>query len=351
MQTRSLLLIATALCVVLVYSQTSAGQVYRWVDEDGQVHYSQTPPPDQDSEAAETVQVEERGRVNAACCREVRDFAVEIAGYMQQGLSIREVHQTFPPHSYPRVVEVANFVSARSRGEMSPAKVGSLALNACMNRRFQACRGGSGGRTAGAAGSGVAVGGSLLLTNHHVVRDCTGLTVGEDDVPARIVAGQPDVDLALLELDRPLAMHPPIRTAGSVRLGESVVVAGFPLGDILQSINVTTGTVSSDAGPGGNRGLFQFTAPVQPGSSGGPVLDRRGNLIGLVVARMNDGYAMRTSGAVPQNVNFAIKPEVVRAFLDANDIGYATGVNDSSATTESIAGEAREYTRRVFCAQ
>ena len=67
-------------------------------------------------------------------------------------------------------------------------------------------------------------------------------------------------------------------------------------------------------GPGNDRRMFQITAPVQPGNSGGPVLGGSGNVVGVLVAELALKLAQRTS-RLPQNVNFAISGATVRAFL------------------------------------
>ncbi len=84
-------------------------------------------------------------------------------------------------------------------------------------------------------------------------------------------------DLALLKSATASSTSGVFRGGRGVRAGEAVVVAGFPLPSPLSSdLNVTTGAVSALAGPGNNRRLIQITAPVQPGNSGGPVLDQFG---------------------------------------------------------------------------
>ena len=76
-----------------------------------------------------------------------------------------------------------------------------------------------------------------------------------------------------------------------------IVVACFPLHGLLTSdINVTTGTISALAGPGDDRRIFQITAPVQPGNSGGPVLDASGHVVGVVVARLDALKMARRKG-------------------------------------------------------
>ena len=108
------------------------------------------------------------------------------------------------------------------------------------------------------------------------------------------------------------------RQGRGIRPGASVVVLGYPLRDLLASeANVSTGAVSALAGPGDDRRLIQLTAPVQPGNSGGPVLDAAGNVVGVVVAKLDAIRVARSTGDIPQNVNFALSVrETARAFLD-----------------------------------
>ena len=346
----------------LFASSADAQRVYRWVDEHGQVQYTQTPPPEMSVDDA--IQVGgSGGEVDRSCCTEVQRFSQRVARAMAQGLSLTEIYDVFPAETHPHVVEVANFIAARSHGEISPSGVGSMALGACLNRTFRACRigvtdrdeqsipGRTGPSTVRGSGSGTAflVAPNLLVTNHHVIDRCATVTVGDEQLPASVVASDESVDLALIRAQIRSPHMPLLRAQGDVVLGESVVVAGYPLGEILGSLNITTGSVSAETGMRGQRQLFQFTAPVQPGSSGGPVLDENGQLVGVVVSRISDAYAMRASGSVPQNVNFAIKPDVVRAFLDRHNVRYQLANGATPSSTREIAERARSHTQRIVC--
>jgi hypothetical protein len=110
-----------------------------------------------------------------------------------------------------------------------------------------------------------------------------------------------------------------------IRLGESIFALGFPLqGVTASSLNLTTGTVSALAGLGDDIRVLQFTAPIQPGSSGGPLLDRAGSVVGVVVSKLSPIWTVTALGDIPQNVNFAIRGSVVRAFLDSLGVMYGT---------------------------
>jgi hypothetical protein len=79
---------------------------------------------------------------------------------------------------------------------------------------------------------------------------------------------------------------PPFRIGA--RVGENIFVYGFPLSGLLSSSgNFTVGNITSVAGLGDDSRIMQISAPVQPGNSGGPLLDRFGNVVGVVVSKLN----------------------------------------------------------------
>ncbi|MCC6532923.1 MAG: SEL1-like repeat protein [Burkholderiales bacterium] len=179
----------------------------------------------------------------------------------------------------------------------------------------------SGKRRTG-TGSGFIVGlPGYVLTNNHVVEQCTEVRAPARKAVLKVLARDAKNDLALLEGELAVAETARFRLQTAPRLGEQIMVAGFPLSDLLaQSLNVTTGTVSALAGPKNNDTLFQITAPIQHGNSGGPVLDAQGEVIGVVVSKLNALQVAMVTGDVPQNVNFAISGAVARNFIEAHGV-------------------------------
>jgi hypothetical protein len=94
---------------------------------------------------------------------------------------------------------------------------------------------------------------------------------------------------------------------------------------------------------------LQLSAPVQPGNSGGPLLDSGGSVIGIVTSTLNGMVLAIATGAIPQNVNFAIKSTVLRNFLDANGIGYAGASQRHDVSPADIGDLARRFSVRVEC--
>ncbi len=188
-----------------------------------------------------------------------------------------------------------------------------------------------------------------LLTNSHVVTGCSEALV-LDHGAARIVARDNRNDLALLRLKIVNAEKKPapvrFRT-GAVQLGEATFVLGYPLaGRLDNGLNFTNGMVSAVSGIDNDTSNFQMTAPIQPGNSGGPIVDKSGNLIGVVVATLRQSDVSRTAN---QNVNFGIKADTAATFLRSNNVEpvIAQGTNPIEPT--AIAAQGRKQTLQVVC--
>jgi S1-C subfamily serine protease len=155
--------------------------------------------------------------------------------------------------------------------------------------------------------------------------------------------------LALLQENKTDAVAT-FREGHGVRPGDNVVAVGFPLQGLLtSSASVATGTVSALAGIRDDIRYLQISAPVQPGNSGGPLLDMSGNVIGVVVAKLDALKVAEATGDIPQNVNFAIKDTVARTFLDAKGVAYETAPSDQALTGAEVGARATAFTVLVEC--
>jgi S1-C subfamily serine protease len=133
-------------------------------------------------------------------------------------------------------------------------------------------------------------------------------------------------------------------------LGDSVVAFGYPLEDILSSAgNVSVGILSATSGFRDNPGLVQISAPVQPGNSGGALLDSSGHVIGVIVSKLDALVMARETGDVPQNVNFAIHWSQVRAFLDTQGIKYLSLPSVRNINTRDSAAAASRFSVSIEC--
>ena len=191
------------------------------------------------------------------------------------------------------------------------------------------------------------------LTNHHVVEDCRTIAMMTDRgaLPARVVRLDERNDLALLFVENAsMIAFANFRAAPGIRAGDGVVVAGFPLPTVLQNgLNVTVGNVSSLAGVGGNSALLQMTAPVQPGNSGGPLLDMAGNVVGVIVSKLDALGVAKETGDIPQNINFAVQGSIARLFLEAQGLRVIEKSSVSPLAVGDVVDGARAYTFQVEC--
>jgi S1-C subfamily serine protease len=159
-----------------------------------------------------------------------------------------------------------------------------------------------------------------LVTNHHVVKHGQSVKVrtAQGESPATLVASDPAIDLALLKLDGHFSPLP-VKSSRSVRLGETIATVGFPNPGLQGfSPKLTKGEISSLAGIQDDPKQFQVSLPVQPGNSGGALVDATGNVVGVVVARLNQSAALATTGALAENVNYAIKASFLLSFLESS---------------------------------
>jgi hypothetical protein len=190
-----------------------------------------------------------------------------------------------------------------------------------------------------------------LITNNHVVAECTSLRIsgGDTGIPAKVIAVDAQCDLALLQAPQAVDAAAVFRSDKS-RLGENVVVVGFPLSGLLSSQPiVTSGIISALAGMRDNQRELQISAPIQPGNSGGPLFDGSGRIAGVVVATLDTVQLARAIGVVPENVNFAIKAEEARQFLAAHGVTVTTADSGKELSTAAIAEQAVKVTVRLEC--
>jgi len=191
-----------------------------------------------------------------------------------------------------------------------------------------------------------------LLTNAHAVEGCREVLVSGDGAhgaPARIVATDKRNDLALLQA-KDTHVEPIAFRKGLPRLGESVFAYGYPLSTVLAtSGNFTAGMVSALVGMRDDSSRLQVSAPVQPGNSGGPLLDSRGAVVGVVVAKLNALGVAEQTGDIPQNVNFAIKGAVARTFLEAYGVEPILSDRAAELAPADIADIGKAATLHLEC--
>jgi S1-C subfamily serine protease len=186
-----------------------------------------------------------------------------------------------------------------------------------------------------------------IVTNAHVVNGCASVTtarVGETPTAATVVGLDKQNDLAVL---RSATSAPAVAALRGrpVRPGEAAIVFGFPFAGSLSSGGVlTTGAINALSGLKDDTRYYQISAPIQPGNSGGPLLDNTGAVAGVVTSGL-----VSERGSGPQNVNFALKADVVRTFLGSLDVHAESVGAGRELATPDIGDRARSFSVFIEC--
>ena len=177
-----------------------------------------------------------------------------------------------------------------------------------------------------------------VITNDHVVDGCKDIKVQSTgtDISTVILATDPKNDLALLKASHMPSIYFSISNNDPEEL-QDVIVAGYPFGDAFSStIKFTQGVVSSLAGIGNDYSQFQIDAAIQPGNSGGPIVDMYGNMIGVAVSKLSYKKILKDYGVVPENTNFGIKASAVRNLMAANNVKVKSPQSKTVTTSEKV---------------
>jgi TPR repeat protein len=158
-----------------------------------------------------------------------------------------------------------------------------------------------------------------LISNYHVVKDAAKvrLLTGTGLIDATVVKVDAANDLALLKATGKFSPLP-IAASRTVKLGATVATVGFPDTGLQGfSPKLAKGEIGSLAGASDDPRYFQISVPVQPGNSGGALVDARGNVVGIVAAKLSAKAALDATGALPENVNYAVKSSLLLSFLES----------------------------------
>jgi TPR repeat protein len=158
-----------------------------------------------------------------------------------------------------------------------------------------------------------------LITNEHVAGNGAQvrLVTAAGLISAKVVKVDAANDLALLKAEGKFASLPVV-SSRAVKMGGTVATVGFPnIGLQGFAPKLAKGEIAALSGAQDDPRYFQISVPVQPGNSGGALVDERGNVVGVVAAKLNVAAALATSGALPENVNYAVKSSLLLSFLES----------------------------------
>jgi S1-C subfamily serine protease len=184
-----------------------------------------------------------------------------------------------------------------------------------------------------------------LITNNHVVEGCkdkSKIVYKNQEYPAKLIAKDKNLDFALLKADLSknrfieLSENPPKKL-------QKIIAAGYPLGKFLSDdLKFTSGIVSSLKGYNDDSTLIQIDAALNPGNSGGPIVDENnGKLVAVAVAGLRKDKT--------EAVNFGIKSNSLRNFLNANQMKLQSKQLFSFGKNIDVSQILEESTVYTFC--
>lgn len=363
-------LIAVMAGLLLLAGEAPAQKIYKWTDADGRVQYTQTPPPEgvkvEQSQVA-TVQVTEERRKYCAAIRNLahglasrrHSTPIDVASNQMRQVEVSEGIDVDQIALRELVNFVYSGVGSASRGygqgnwEEGTAIAGR-AQDACLNGSF-----GKHGRSTQVAiakpsaasaregkpasvftGTGWITHG-MIATNYHVIE-------GKDRIRVRFADGREATaflgptdernDVALLRVPGQLPPGLPLASSEAA-IGAEVFTLGYPHTAIMGSnAKLSTGIVNATTGVRDDPRLYQISVPVQSGNSGGPLLNRNGEVVGLVTAKLSAAQVYQWTGDLPQNVNYAVKVDFLAPLLQR---GGGEGENLASGNDTLEAHAAR----------
>lgn len=174
-----------------------------------------------------------------------------------------------------------------------------------------------------AQGTAWVVSKDLVVTNWHVVENGQSYSLilpNGDRLPAKVINKDPVNDLAILAINSTSHRFKAIPLANQLgRQGEDVFTIGFPIAEIMgYSPKLTSGKINSISGIRDDPRTYQISVPIQPGNSGGPLLNMRGEVVGIVTSKLAAIAMFKWTGDFPENVNYAVKADYLRPLLKSN---------------------------------
>jgi len=370
------LAVVTLVFAVAILTMPAYAAIYKWVDEQGNTHFSQTPPPAKQGKKASKVKISGMKDdadafqlppdVLADYCAKIRGLASKIAGQMKSGASASSaLTHSHSDEGELLAKQIIGYVYGFKNSDATGQQVAGLVHKQCMNgaytahvenyleRRYpdgipESIRNPSKAAEAtGKSGTAWPVSYGFVITNNHVVAGSNTLTLIRSDgtrISARVAGRDKENDLALLTVDNPRSLPRPLPLQTSAaNLGSEVFTIGFPHLDLMgRSPKVTEGIVSAQTGLQDDNRYYQISVPVQAGNSGGPLIDMDGRVIGVVTGKLNALAVFQRSGSMPENVNYAIKSKLITELL-----GNTTGSDKPRGSMQPTGSTLAELTAEI----
>jgi hypothetical protein len=201
-----------------------------------------------------------------------------------------------------------------------------------------------------ATGTGFAVGeDGYIATAFHVVRDAKSVKVVIEgrEWEAVVVGKDQSNDLAILKVDAPTRSTLTLARSADQKVGDEVFTTGFPDPQVQgENVKLTRGNINAASGMQDNTTMFQISVGVHGGNSGGPLVNRKGEVVGLITSKLGLKY-MKASQELPQNVNYAVKADYLSLLLDTIPNFVRPGGAGANVVTPEEAAQKATYLVRV----
>jgi len=162
-----------------------------------------------------------------------------------------------------------------------------------------------------------------IVTNEHVINACERINVRNTEnvtLEAEVIAIDERNDLAVLKADVEPLQILAISENNPEQL-QNIFVAGFPWGERVSSLlTITDGMVTNPSGVGNNFANFTHNAAIQPGNSGGPIVNFGGNVVGVTVSKLDADSILNETGFIPENTNYGVKSNILLNLLESKGI-------------------------------
>jgi len=201
------------------------------------------------------------------------------------------------------------------------------------------------------SGTGWPVVGGYIVTNHHVVAGHHHIMLVRRDgvkIKVTVIADDATNDLVLLKPASSKHLPPALPLANRpAQVGEQVFTVGYPHPDLMGvEAKLTQGIVNARTGIGNDPRVYQISVPLQGGNSGGPLINMRGEVVGVVASKLSAAKVFKWTGDMPQNVNYAIKSGYVQILLSSLD--PASSVPVLPSRKDNLAGLAKRIEGSVL---
>ena len=166
----------------------------------------------------------------------------------------------------------------------------------------------------------------LLVTNYHVIRNASIINVKMASgrvFQASVIASDKRNDIAILKPNTLMINKKwfELDLYKNNPLASQIVVIGYPLSSVLGTeVRITQGIISSNVGIKSDNSRFQISASIQPGNSGGPIINKNNLVVGIASSKLSDNYLLEIMDTVPQNINFGVKSDKVLNLLKTNKL-------------------------------